>query len=88
MPPTLRWPFRLTKPASVASASAKPTVMIMLQLASIMAWTLPAYSPSAFDSIWLVWMPSSSAARIMPLCAVSLKDLSSKPPASETMQAR
>src|SRR3954452_25457353 len=70
-----------------SSLSRKPTVTITLHSASTIDWMLPAKSEAFFDSTWPVGMPSSDAASAMPLYEVSLNDLSSNPPESETMQA-
>src|SRR5690606_29019659 len=46
-----------------------------------------AKSAVLVDSTWPVSMPSSVLASVRPLYEVWLNDLSSKPPASDTMQA-
>src|SRR5690606_11009739 len=71
----------------VASASRKPTVMMLLQPALTISLMLSSNSVCACDSISPSCTPSCSAASSRPSCEVWLNDLSSKPPSSETMQA-
>src|SRR3954452_10494791 len=73
--------------ASVASPSRKPTVVMLLQPAFTISSMLSAYSASEEDSTSAVVTPRSAAALTRPSCEVWLKDLSSNPPESDTMQA-
>ena len=73
--------------ARVSSLSRKPTVTMMLQLASTIDWMFLAKSAAVWDSTSPVSMPNSVLASVRPLYEVWLNDLSSKPPESETMQA-
>ena len=53
--------------ATVASASRKPTVMMLLHLASTIDWMFLAKSAALEDSTWPVSIPSSSLASVRPL---------------------
>ncbi|MNW64833.1 hypothetical protein D3C74_431510 [compost metagenome] len=59
---------------------------VRLQLAPIMPWRLVAKSALDFDSASLIVMPKSFSAFFRPRYEDSLKDWSSNPPESETMQ--
>src|SRR5919112_2234524 len=73
--------------ASVASPRLNPTVVMLLHFCCTIASTLSLYSAGEFDSTSPVLTPRSLAAASSPSCEVWLKDLSWKPPESETMQA-
>src|SRR5665647_710438 len=72
----------------VAAASAKPTVTITLQPSETRLVRLGAKSLVLFDSTAFSVTPSSAAACLAPSYDNWLNDLSSKPPASDTMQGR
>src|SRR5699024_9958509 len=74
--------------AWMVSSRLKPTPMVSEQPACTIASTLPVYWPGSVDSASRSETPSSSLARIRPLYPDSLKEASSQPPSSETMQAR
>ena len=65
----------------------KPTVTTMLQPALTIWSMLVAKSEVVLDCASFCLTPSWATASVRPLWEVWLKDLSSKPPASETMQA-
>src|SRR3954470_11287709 len=73
--------------ASVASPRRKPTVVMLLQSCCTIASMLSLNSDGELDSTSPVLTPRCFAADTSPSCEVWLKDLSWKPPESETMQA-